>query len=345
MQKLHPNWSAMCPNSMQVFFLSEMAKISIGIAVRDRQWPNHLGNGIAACSCSVNSRTEVRLSAQRQDPFKLNWLISFLEVADHGTQTKVGAGSGRTQSSISRDIKHLNEWLGKELLTGGARQRLTKHGKAFLPVAKEAVDLLIKSRSAELSAESKASGSLRTVWLEAFVKTVECAGHSAAAVCLSWDQSSVTRYVHQLETWLGKTLLVGLVPPKLTDDGAEFFSSSKRVLHALAKSRTKAAINEEAPLSPAQLNEHVYRVSKLFYMKGPRPGTKAAAELGMSDVSLERARAEFVGLRKERRERAASTEGLKILYVTEEEARELIQPQPRISGKNIDMSGLMPKKK
>jgi hypothetical protein len=76
-------------------------------------------------------------------------LQAFLKVAEGASHTAAGEQLDWSQSTISRYIKRLEEWLGKELFIGFAPPVLTKHGRAFLPVATDVLELLTKSRTQE----------------------------------------------------------------------------------------------------------------------------------------------------------------------------------------------------
>lgn len=87
------------------------------------------------------------LSAQRVDSLRLVWLQAFIKVAECASHTAAGKELGWDQSTVSRYIKRLEEWLGKELFTGFVSPVLTKHGKTFLPVAMQVMELLANSRT------------------------------------------------------------------------------------------------------------------------------------------------------------------------------------------------------
>jgi DNA-binding transcriptional LysR family regulator len=80
---------------------------------------------------------------------------------------------------------------------------------------------------------------VRLIWLEAFVQVVEQDGFSAAGLSMGCDQSTITRYMRQLELWLGKVLLSNSVPVTLTDHGADFLETASEILRMLNDSRAE----------------------------------------------------------------------------------------------------------
>jgi DNA-binding transcriptional LysR family regulator len=80
---------------------------------------------------------------------------------------------------------------------------------------------------------------MRLIWLEAFLQVVEQDSFSAAGLSMGCDQSTITRYMNQLELWLGKVLLSNSVPVTLTDHGIEFVGIASEVLQLLNESRAK----------------------------------------------------------------------------------------------------------
>ncbi len=96
---------------------------------------------------------------------------------------------------------------------------------------------------------------LRLCWLEAFKAVVEKENISEAARELSIDQSTVTRYMQELQRWTGK----GLIEPGkihdpddprisigITEAGHQFYKVAEEIFLALDGFRTEEAIRTEA---------------------------------------------------------------------------------------------------
>jgi DNA-binding transcriptional LysR family regulator len=83
----------------------------------------------------------------------------------------------------------------------------------------------------------KKSDDLSLVWLKAFVAVAESGKRAAAAADIGVNPSSVSRYVQDLETWLGKALLDSSVPANLYPDGERFLSVAKEVIRLLEEAR------------------------------------------------------------------------------------------------------------
>ena len=80
-------------------------------------------------------------------PFHLDSisLKSFVEIADTGSFSKAATVVGRTQSALSLQIKKLEESLGCELFTRGARRAtLTEQGEIFLGYARRILHLQVE---------------------------------------------------------------------------------------------------------------------------------------------------------------------------------------------------------
>ena len=73
-------------------------------------------------------------------------LTAFLCVEKFGGYSKAADYLGVTQSTITRQIASLEEWLGESLLTNNKPPKLTKFGSTFLPVARQIVASLYMSR-------------------------------------------------------------------------------------------------------------------------------------------------------------------------------------------------------
>lgn len=83
---------------------------------------------------------------------------------------------------------------------------------------------------------SRRIGSLRLVWLEAFLAVVDHQSYTKAGEALGLKQSTMTRYVAQLEKWLGPPL-VASGTTELTTHGERFVPVAKNVVSALHDAR------------------------------------------------------------------------------------------------------------
>ena len=86
---------------------------------------------------------------------------------------------------------------------------------------------------------------LRFIWLQTFLAVIEQNGFSAAAEVMGFDQSSATRYVKELELWLGMVLFYCRSPILLTEEGAKFKVVAEQVVTQLQSSRTAQAIDRK----------------------------------------------------------------------------------------------------
>ncbi len=91
---------------------------------------------------------------------------------------------------------------------------------------------------------------LRLVWLETFIEVANAENISEAARNMSFDQSTVSRYMKALQTWLGKKLIVpGMnsdpedagINVGLTQDGREFYDIAVTAIDQLTGFRTEEA--------------------------------------------------------------------------------------------------------
>lgn len=96
---------------------------------------------------------------------------------------------------------------------------------------------------------------LRLCWLEAFIAVADQENISAAAAVLGVSQPTISRYIQDLEAWLGKKLIEvgGIRDPEnprvsiaLTDDGREFYDLADSTISMLTGFRTiEARANEQ----------------------------------------------------------------------------------------------------
>lgn len=92
-----------------------------------------------------------------------------------------------------------------------------------------------------MAAQRKSSP--RLIWIEAFLAAEKHGSISAAAMAMKCDQSGVTRYIADLETWLGTRLFSSKVPLKLSEEGDHFLDDAKTIVSMLYRHRTMQAIN------------------------------------------------------------------------------------------------------
>ena len=74
------------------------------------------------------------MSKKRMNKLKVVWLETYLAVIKHGTVEKAGLSLGCHHTTVSRNMKKLENWLGIS--------PLSEIGLKFEPVAREIVDLL-----------------------------------------------------------------------------------------------------------------------------------------------------------------------------------------------------------
>ena len=78
---------------------------------------------------------------------KLVWLEAFVAVAEKESFTDAATAVGKSQGSVSRYVKFLEEWLGQTLVESYPPVQLTTGGKAFLLVARQVLSLLSAARN------------------------------------------------------------------------------------------------------------------------------------------------------------------------------------------------------
>ena len=93
---------------------------------------------------------------------------------------------------------------------------------------------------------------MRLVWLVAFVAVAERESFTDAATTIGKDQGSVSRYVDQLQRWLGKPLIESYPPVKLTPDGLVFLPIALQVIALLNDARHNAPPSS-APIDPKSI--------------------------------------------------------------------------------------------
>ncbi|WP_374414903.1 LysR family transcriptional regulator [Novosphingobium colocasiae] len=75
------------------------------------------------------------------------------------------------------------------------------------------------------------------MWLEAFLAVVEHGSHNEAAKRTGCSQSTISRYLFELQDWLRRPLFVSNYLGELTDDGIAFRETAQKVVALLEESR------------------------------------------------------------------------------------------------------------
>ena len=95
-------------------------------------------------------------------------------------------------------------------------------------------------------------GQLRLIWLEAFLAVHKHGTFSDAAKSLGIHQSSVTRYMKALSTWLRSPLFSAFEPITLTDKGEAFVPVAQEVYDALQRIRDPLPAERPKKMVPAR---------------------------------------------------------------------------------------------
>lgn len=98
------------------------------------------------------------MSGRRIWSLRLSWLAAYATTAKLGSQVDAGEALGCDQSTISRYIKDLQSWLGKQLVTSFSPFKLSPDGEDFLPVAIQVLDLLVNSQSSAFTKDIGIAG-------------------------------------------------------------------------------------------------------------------------------------------------------------------------------------------
>lgn len=77
------------------------------------------------------------MTVKALSPFRLAWAQAFLATVGSGSASAAARAIGCDQSTVSRSLEQLSEFLGGELFTKENPLRLTPLGQAFLPKAEE----------------------------------------------------------------------------------------------------------------------------------------------------------------------------------------------------------------
>jgi DNA-binding transcriptional LysR family regulator len=104
--------------------------------------------------------TNIKL-LDKELPVKLEWLRSFIAVADVGGFSKAARHLHLSQPAVSTHVKELEENLGTELFEKiGGRVRLTRPGEAAIGEARAVLDGVRRFRDAALESEDSVGGAL-----------------------------------------------------------------------------------------------------------------------------------------------------------------------------------------
>lgn len=117
---------------------------------------------------------------------------------------------------------------------------------------------------------------LRISWLEAFIAVARLQNYSEAARQLECDQSTVSRYLIRLQSWMRKELVTGYVPTVLTPEGEEFLPKAEEICRLLRESR-----GPDPALRP-KIDAKSISVSSTEIVSPPAPSPISAAHIDMS---------------------------------------------------------------
>ena len=84
----------------------------------------------------------------------------------------------------------------------------------------------------------------RLIWLQTFLASVEHGSISAGAEVVGCDQSQATRYIQDLETWLGRKFFT--FDTSLSIEGKEFHAVAQQVVALMYESRTGRALDKRS---------------------------------------------------------------------------------------------------
>lgn len=109
----------------------------------------------------IRESRHARAIATDPKPFSFVWLLAFLEVLECGSHTAAGKSLGWSQSTVSRYIKHLEDWLGYPLFSGFVAPVPTNGADRFQLVARDVLYCLRQCRSSDAAARPIASAQFR----------------------------------------------------------------------------------------------------------------------------------------------------------------------------------------
>lgn len=86
------------------------------------------------------------MPVDRNDDLRLVWLKAFVLAVEYGKYAAVASELGCNATSVGRYIASLEQWLGWMLVANDVSVQLTHKGAAFLPVAKQILETLDRTR-------------------------------------------------------------------------------------------------------------------------------------------------------------------------------------------------------
>jgi DNA-binding transcriptional LysR family regulator len=92
-------------------------------------------------------KEEDALPQKKEDGLQLVWLEAFVAAAEKKSYSLASRRLNVSQPSITRYVARLEAWLRKLLIAQTHPVRLTEHGEAFLPVAREVIATLTSNRA------------------------------------------------------------------------------------------------------------------------------------------------------------------------------------------------------
>lgn len=90
-------------------------------------------------------------------------------------------------------------------------------------------------------------GGFRLQWLDTFVRLARTRNQPTVAREIGGSQATVSRQVAALERWLGRVLVSGAAPVRLTDDGERFALVAADVLARLDAAKADASMEVPPP--------------------------------------------------------------------------------------------------
>lgn len=100
---------------------------------------------------------------------------------------------------------------------------------------------------AKKAAGDEPCGGFRLQWLDTFVRLARTRNQPDVAREIGASQATVSRQVAALEQWLGRMLVIGASPVRLTDDGELFVPVAAELLERLRSARSDPGTAAPAP--------------------------------------------------------------------------------------------------
>ena len=98
---------------------------------------------------------------------------------------------------------------------------------------------LIANRTSLGALDMSQRSKLRIIALEAFLAVIEHGGQQEAAQALGLSQSSISRHITDLESYLKAVLFTGDIPAQLTQKGHSFARTAQEVMTLLREARNE----------------------------------------------------------------------------------------------------------